>query len=86
MEGEMKRIALGAAAAAISVLAVCGASQAAPIAPPAGVDAQANNVVPVYYWRGGYYPYYWNGGYYRYYWGGRYYAYRRWRYGRWYYY
>jgi hypothetical protein len=86
MEDIMKRIAIGAAAAAVAVLAVCGTSQAAPIAPIAGAEAQTSNVIPAYYWRGGYYRYRWGGGYYRYYWGGRYYLNRRWRNGAWFYY
>ena len=82
----MKRLVIGAAAAAVAVLAVCGTSQAAPIAPITGAETQANNVIPAYYWRGGYYRYRWNGGYYRWYWGGNYYLHRRWRNGVWFYY
>jgi len=74
----MIRIAWAIAVATLAYIAVCGVATAASIAPlPAVVASDISNVVPAYYWNGGYYRYRWNGGYYHH---------RGWRHGRWYYY
>ena len=85
----MRRTLIGAGAAAVTLLAICGTTEAAPITqlPTAAVaNIDQGDVIPAYYWRGRYYPYYWRGGYYPYYWNGGYYRYRAWRNGGWYYY
>jgi hypothetical protein len=82
----MARVSYALAAALAAYVLAPGTTNALPIAPlPAGVTTDASDIVPVYYWRGRYYPYRWHGGYYRYRWHGgyyrhRYYRYRHWRY------
>jgi hypothetical protein len=69
--------ALASSIVAAAFIAVSGSTQALPIAPlPAEVTTDAANVIPVYYYRGRYYPYRWRGRYYRH----RYYRYGRYRY------
>jgi hypothetical protein len=78
MEDKMMRTASAIAVATLVYVANPAATQAFPIAPPAaGVFTDAADIVPAYYYRGGYYPYRW---------GGRYYHHRYYRYGRWRYY
>jgi ABC-type glycerol-3-phosphate transport system substrate-binding protein len=49
---KMTRTVFAMAAAALLTLAVSGTSQAAPIAPPAGVNSSDNGAVtPVYWYR-----------------------------------
>ena len=80
----MIRIAFAIAAALMAYVTASGVTNAAPIAPlPAEATTNANDVVPAYYWRGGYYRYRWHGGYYRYRWHRAYYRHRYYRYGHW---
>ena len=65
MSGMMFAIIIAAAAS----VAVCGTSNAAPIATvPAAATTGTDNVLPAHYYRGNYYPYRWNGHYYRHHW------------------
>ncbi len=68
----MKRVVL-AIAIAVASAAVCGTSNAAPIASVPAV-AGTDNVIQAYYYHRHYYPYRWNGHYYahRRYWHGHY--------------
>ena len=71
------RIACAIGVAVMAYMGSSGNSRALPIAPlPVDVTTDAGNIVPVYYYRGHYYPYRWHGGYY----GHRYYRYGRYRY------
>jgi hypothetical protein len=73
----MIRIAFAISVAAVASIAACATTQALPVAPlPAEVMTDAANTVPVYYYRGRYYPYRWRHHNYRH----RYYRYGRWRY------
>jgi hypothetical protein len=73
----MVRVAFAISIAALASVAASGKTQALPIAPlPAEVMTEAANTIPVYYYRGGYYPYRWRHRYYRH----RYYRYGRWHY------
>jgi hypothetical protein len=86
-ETNMIRVAFAIAVAAMAYMAGSGMTQALPIAPlPAEATTDAVNVIPVYYYRGRYYPYRWHGRYYPYRWGGGYYRHRYYRYGRYRYY
>ena len=77
----MTRIAFAIAAALMAYVTASGVTNAAPIAPlPAEATTNANDLVPVYYWRG---RYRWHGGYYRYRWHRAYYRHRYYRYGHW---
>jgi hypothetical protein len=83
----MVRVASAIAVAALAYMAGSVGTHALPIAPlPAEVSTNATDVVPVYYYRGRYYPYRWRGAYYPYRWHGAYYRHRFYRYGRWRYY
>jgi hypothetical protein len=74
----MIRAASAVAVATVAYLAASGSTQAVPIAPlPAEITSDAGDIIPVYYYRGRYYPYRWRGHYYRY---------RHYRHGRWHYY
>jgi hypothetical protein len=54
-----------AAATTTGIAAFPGVSKAAVIAPlPSSVTNETGNVIPAYYYRGGYYPYRWHGRYY----------------------
>jgi len=70
----MMRTASAIAVATLVCVAAPAATQALPIAQ---VFTDTADIVPAYYYRGGYYPYRW---------GGRYYHHRYYRYGRWHYY
>jgi hypothetical protein len=73
----MVRVAFAIAVAAVAYIAASEITQALPIAPlPAEVTTEAGNIIPVYYYRGRYYPYRWHGHYYRH----RYYRYGRYHY------
>jgi hypothetical protein len=72
------RVVFAIGTVAVVCMAISGSARALPIAPvPAEVTSDTANIVPVYYYRGGYYPYRWHGGYYHH---------RYHRYGRWHYY
>jgi len=74
----MIRAASAIVVATVAYMAASESTQALPIAPlPAEVTTDTADIVPVYYYRGRYYPYRWNG---------RYYHHRDYRYGRWNYY
>jgi len=61
----MTRVACAIAVAALAYVAVSGVAKAATIAPlPAAVTGKGGDLIPVYYWRGSYYPYRWHGAYY----------------------
>jgi hypothetical protein len=73
----MIRTASAIAVATVAYMAASGSTQARPIVPlPTEVATDAADIIPVYYYRGYYYPYRRGGGYYRH----RYYRYGRWRY------
>jgi len=60
----MKRAAFAIVIGGLASVAVCGTSNASPIAPlPAGA-MDNNNVVQAYYWHRHYYPYHWHHHYY----------------------
>lgn len=62
-------------------------SEAAPMGPVlAPVATGVNDAIPVYYYRGVYYPYYYNRHYYRYHHNHHYYKHRNYRNGKYYYY
>jgi hypothetical protein len=73
----MIRVAFATAVAAVAYIAASETTRALPIAPlPPQVTTEAENIIPVYYYRGRYYPYRWHGHYYRH---------RHFRYGRYHY-
>jgi hypothetical protein len=76
-ETNMIRVAFAFGIVAAAYIAGSGSTQALPIAPlPAEITTDAGNIIPVYYYRGRYYPYRWRGHYYRH----RYHRYGRYRY------
>ena len=63
----MKQMVSALTVAIVAFIALCGTSNAAPIAPlPATVAANTNNVIQAYYYHRHYYPYRWHGHYYPY--------------------
>ena len=74
----MVRVVFAFSIVAVASMATSGMTQAMPIAPlPAEVTTDAAIAIPVYYYRGRYYPYLWRHHHYRH---------RHYRYGRWHYY
>ena len=82
----MKQMVSALTVAIVAFIALCGTSNAAPIAPlPATVAANTNNVIQAYYYHRHYYPYRWHGHYYPYHSHGHYYYHRGYRHHRYYY-